>query len=166
MAGWPKLGACKLIPQTLESYIANSIPQWRTVQDANRFYETVKSTQTNPESGMHSPRRFALAGGLDEYGDIRSRPNRELHTTRSMTTEARESQSTHQAQGPTDSSPGHDGESALFPRDSSTAGSHPDLETDMFQWPFIDASWSAGFDAGLDGLWHHSGLFDPNSAMR
>lgn len=139
--------------------------QWRTVQDANRFYETVKSTQTHPESGMHSPRRFALAGTLDEYGDIRSRPNRELHT-RSMTAEARELQNTHHEQGPTVSSPGHEGEVAFFPNEQSATGSHPDLETDMFQWPFIDASWSVGFDAGLDGLWHHSGLFDPNSAMR
>ena len=115
---------------------------------------------------MHSPRRFALAGTLDEYGDIRSRPNRELHTTRSMTAESRELQNTLQEQGPRGSSPGPEGEVALFPKAQSATGSHPDLETDMFQWPFIDASWSVGFDAGLDGLWHHSGLFDPNSAMR
>ncbi|KAJ5905598.1 uncharacterized protein N7473_002514 [Penicillium subrubescens] len=139
---------------------------WRTVQDANRFYETVKSTQTHPESVMHSPRRFALAGTLDEYGDIRSRPNRELDTTRAMTAEARELQNTHQEQGRTSSSPGHEGDVAFFSKEQSATGSHPDLETDMFQWPFIDASWSVGFDAGLDGLWHHSGLFDPNSAMR
>lgn len=136
------------------------------MQEANRFYETVKSTQTHPESGMHSPRRFALAGTLDEYGDIRSRPNRELQTTRSTTTEAREVRRTHQAHGHTISSPGHEGEEEFFSKDQSAAGSHPDLETDMFQWPFIDGSWSVGFDAGLDGLWHHSGLFDPNSAMR
>jgi hypothetical protein len=115
---------------------------------------------------MHSPRRFALAGTLDEYGDIRSRPNRELDTTRSMTAEARELQNTHQEQGRTSSSPGHEGDVAFFSKEQSATGSHPDLETDMFQWPFIDASWSVGFDAGLDGLWHHSGLFDPNSAMR
>jgi hypothetical protein len=115
---------------------------------------------------MHSPRRFALAGTLDEYGDIRSLPNRELHSTRSMTAEARELQNTHQEQRPGISSPGHEGEVAFFSKEQSATGSHPDLETDMFQWPFIDASWSVGFDAGLDGLWHHSGLFDPNSVMR
>jgi hypothetical protein len=115
---------------------------------------------------MHSPRRFALAGTLDEYGDIRSRPNRELHTSKSLTADARGELSTRQAHGPTVSPPGDESEEAFFQKASSATGSHPDLETDMFQWPFIDASWSVGFDSGLDGLWHHSGLFDPNSAMR
>ncbi|KAJ5168356.1 uncharacterized protein N7482_003950 [Penicillium canariense] len=139
---------------------------WRTVQDANRFYETVKSTQTHPDSAMHSPRRLALAGTLDEYGDIRSRPNRDLHATRSVTAEARHMQSTPQPHGPTVSLPANEGEAAFISRDQSGPGSHHDLETDMFQWPFIDASWSAGFDAGLDGLWHHSGLFEPNAPWR
>jgi hypothetical protein len=50
--------------------------------------------------------------------------------------------------------------------DSASLGGHHDFETDMFQWPFIDASWSTGFDAGLDGLWYNSGLFDPNPSIR
>lgn len=62
------------------------------------------------------------------------------------------------------SSPGQVSD-GLF-RDHNALGSLHDFETDMFQWPFIDGSWSAGFDAGLDGLWHHSGLFDSNPAMR
>ncbi|KAJ5156608.1 hypothetical protein N7492_009411 [Penicillium capsulatum] len=128
---------------------------WRTVQEANRFYEVVKSTQTHSETGMQSPRRFALAGTLDEYGDIRSRPDREMHP-RTPATGANEPQNPHQSQGHPLSSPGMD----------AILSGHHDFETDMFQWPFIDGSWSAGFDAGLDGLWHNSGLFDPNPSMR
>ncbi|KAJ5595301.1 uncharacterized protein N7459_001509 [Penicillium hispanicum] len=135
---------------------------WRTVQEANRFYETVKSTQTHTDSGMHSPRRFALAGTLDEYGDIRSRPHREVHAPQRPTSEPRDMHSSHPV-----SSPGPPGEAAPFPREHvDVGGSHQDFETDMFQWPFIDASWSVGFDAGLDGLWHHSGLFDSNPPLR
>lgn len=134
------------------------------MQEANRFYETVKSNQAHTEAGMHSPRRFALAGTLDEYGDIRSRPNREIHTTRSMTAEPREADNSHQSQGQILSSPVPESEAAFTSREHS--GLAHDVETDMFQWPFIDASWSAGFDAGLDGLWHHSGLFDPNPSLR
>lgn len=63
-------------------------------------------------------------------------------------------------------SPALDGDPALFPRDNSALNTHHDFETDMFQWPFIDASWSAGFDTGLDGLWHNSGLFDHNTSLR
>ncbi|OGE52111.1 hypothetical protein PENARI_c011G01373 [Penicillium arizonense] len=136
---------------------------WRTVQEANRFYETVKSNQTNTDSGMHSPRRFALAGTLDEYGDIRSRPSRDAHGTRAATTESGDTHSSHAAHGRTSLSPGLQGDSNL---DSASLGGHHDFETDMFQWPFIDASWSTGFDAGLDGLWYNSGLFDPNPSIR
>lgn len=73
--------------------------------------------------------------------------------------------SSHQSHGQALSSPGPESEGAFF-RDTAALGGHHDFETDMFQWPFIDGSWSAGFDAGLDGLWHHSGLFDSNSSMR
>ena len=112
---------------------------------------------------MHSPRRFALAGTLDEYGDIRSRPSRDAHGTRAVTTESGDTHSSHAAHGRTSSSPGLQGDSNL---DSASLGGHHDFETDMFQWPFIDASWSTGFDAGLDGLWYNSGLFDPNPSIR
>ncbi|CAG7922389.1 unnamed protein product [Penicillium olsonii] len=123
---------------------------WRTVQDANRFYETVKSTQTTAESEIHSPQGFALAGTLDEYGDIRSRPS--AHATRAATAESRDTHSSHAG-----TSPGLEG-GGYLPRD----GAGHEVETDMFQWPFIDGSWSLGFDTGLDGLWSNSGLFDPN----
>lgn len=113
---------------------------------------------------MHSPRRFTLGGTLDEYGDIRSRPHSEAHTRNSMTTEPQTGVNQYgqrQIQTP------HtiDGQSSIFSRDHGVLGHH-DFETDMFQWPFIDASWSAGFDVGLDGLWHNSGLFDPNHSLK
>lgn len=127
------------------------------MQEANRFYETVKGNQTHTDSGMHSPRRSALAGRLDEYGDIRSRP-------RAMSAESGSMQTSHQANRPASSS-SHEGEASLSAREfAGVAGNH-DFETDLFQWPFIDASWSAGFDAGLDGLWHNSGLFDPDPSL-
>ncbi|CDM36689.1 transcriptional regulator family: Fungal Specific TF [Penicillium roqueforti] len=137
---------------------------WRTVQEANRFYEIVKSNQSHSESGMHSPRRFALAGTLDEYGDIRSRPSRDAYATRARTSESRDTHSSHTCGG-TSSSPAL-GETNFLPRENAAIGSHHDFETDMFQWPFIDGSWSLGFDAGLDGLWYNSGLFDPNPSLR
>ncbi|KAJ5297534.1 hypothetical protein N7508_007783, partial [Penicillium antarcticum] len=121
---------------------------WRTVQEANRFYETVKNNQTtttaNPDSGMHSPRRFALAGTLDEYGDIRSRPNTtkdtHAHRNRAATTDSGDTHSSHPA-GRTSSSPGLTGDTANSNLDNASIAHH-DFETDMFQWPFIDASWS------------------------
>lgn len=107
---------------------------------------------------MHSPRRFALAGTLDEYGDIRSRP-------RAMSAEPGSTQNSHHLHRVT-SSPSVEADAALFTRDGSGLAGHHDFETDMFQWPFIDASWAAGFDSGLDGLWHNSGLFDVNPTLR
>lgn len=146
------------------SHAANS-KQWRTVQEANRFYETVKSNQAHTESGMHSPRRFALAGTLDEYGDIRSRPNKDAHATRTTNSEPRDTHKSH-PQRRTSSSPGMDGGTGFLARENAQVGGQHDLETDMFQWPFIDGSWSLGFDTGLDGLWYNSGLFDPNPSLR
>ncbi|KAI9934778.1 hypothetical protein MW887_000395 [Aspergillus wentii] len=132
---------------------------WRTVQEANRFYEMVKSNQTHTDSGIHSPRRLALAGRLDEYGDIRSsRPSQDL---REPTVESNET-SSHQPNG-SSCSPGLEGDQ-FIPRDHNNTGGYHDFETDMFQWPFIDGSWSSGFDNGLDGLWPSSGLFDPGSS--
>ncbi|CAG7951372.1 unnamed protein product [Penicillium nalgiovense] len=137
---------------------------WRTVQEANRFYEIVKSNQANSESGIHSPRRFALAGTLDEYGDIRSRPSRDAYATRARTSESHDTHSSHVRGGT--SSPGLGGDANFLSRENAALGGHHDFETDMFQWPFIDGSWSLGFDTGLDGLWSNSGLFDPNPSLR
>lgn len=109
---------------------------------------------------MHSPRRFALAGTLDEYGDIRSRPS--AHATRTATTESRDTRNSHTHRA--SSSPGIEGGVNFLVRDNTLAGH--EFDTDMFQWPFIDGSWSLGFDAGLDGLWSNSGLFDPHPPLR
>ncbi|KAJ5815114.1 hypothetical protein N7474_006891 [Penicillium riverlandense] len=141
---------------------------WRTVQDANRFYETVKSNQTHPEPGMHSPRRLALAGTLDEYGDIRSRPHGEQQQqpSRGNAGVSHGSRHPHYTHGRTPSPPELGSDDQFLSRENASLGGHHDFETDMFQWPFIDASWSTGFDSGLDGLWHNSGLFDMNPSMR
>ncbi|KAJ5899704.1 hypothetical protein N7495_004448 [Penicillium taxi] len=128
---------------------------WRAVQGANKFYESVKK-HADSGSGMQSPRRFALAGTLDEYGDIRSRPSRAQR--RSSSAEI----CLEERDGDLLPTPGPDGEGS-FSGEQTGTGSHHELETDMFEWPFIDASWSAGLDAagaGLDGLWPQSGLFD------
>ena len=113
---------------------------------------------------MHSPRRFALAVTLDEYGDIRSRPSRDAYATRARTSESRDTHSSH-VRGIT-SSPGLSGDANFLARENAVLGNHQDFETDMFQWPFIDGSWSLGFDTGLDGLWPNSGLFEPNPSLR
>lgn len=32
-----------------------------------------------------------------------------------------------------------------------------ELETEMMQWPFIDETWSSGFDTGFDAAWPNPG---------
>lgn len=97
--------------------------QWRTVQEASEFYKTARHPGR--------PGQSTLAGTLDEYGDIRSsRP--EQSTTRRAAC-----------------SPVAPAESEL-PL-SGLAMDH-ELE-DMLQWPFIDETWSVGFDAGFDTAW-------------
>lgn len=114
---------------------------------------------------MHSPRRFALVGTLDEYGDIRSRPSRDAYAARARTSESRDTHSSHVREG-TLSSPAVGGEPNFHDRENAALGNPHDFETDMFQWPFIDGSWSLGFDTGFDGLWSNSGLFDLNPSLR
>ncbi|KAL2813837.1 pyridoxal phosphate-dependent transferase [Aspergillus granulosus] len=102
---------------------------WRTLQEANRFYETARSTQ-------HSF-GLTLAGTFDEYGDIRiSRP--EPSATQPRTTPLRESDLQH----PDNLSTG-----------TSNNGATYDLETEMTQWPFLDETWSVGFDTGCEATW-------------
>ena len=116
---------------------------------------------------MHSPRGLALAGTLDEYGDIRSRPHGEQQQQHSRRNAAisHGSGHAHYSHGRTSSPPELGSENQFLSREHTSLGGH-DFETDMFQWPFIDATWSTGFDSGLDGLWHNSGLFDMNPSMR
>ncbi|KAL2787671.1 pyridoxal phosphate-dependent transferase [Aspergillus keveii] len=106
---------------------------WRTLQEANRFYETARSTQ--PGLGL------TLAGTFDEYGDIRiSRP--EPSATRARMTPLRETV----LQRTTDN---------LNPDDTATPNhvAAYDLESEMAQWPFLDETWSVGFDTGYEATW-------------
>jgi hypothetical protein len=68
---------------------------------------------------MHSPRRFALAGTLDEYGDIRARP-------RAMSAEPGSTQGSHNIHRAA-SSPSLEGDNSLFYRDGTALAGHPDL---------------------------------------
>ena len=95
-------------------------------------------------SGDDRPGHSTLAGTLDEYGDIRSRPQHEL----SSNTRRRERR-TATIGNPPDN--GHT-DSPLPPSNQFTIDFH-ELEADMLQWPFIDETWSAGFDTGFDTAW-------------
>ncbi|KAL3464876.1 pyridoxal phosphate-dependent transferase [Aspergillus heterothallicus] len=102
---------------------------WRTLQEANRFYETARSTQ----QGLG----LTLAGTFDEYGDIRiSRP--EPSATQPRTTPLRETV----IQRP---------DNLNLDTPNHVAGS--ELETEMAQWPFLDETWSVGFDTGYEATW-------------
>ncbi|KAL4923630.1 pyridoxal phosphate-dependent transferase [Aspergillus undulatus] len=97
---------------------------WRTLQDANRFYESARSTQQG---------HLTLAGTFDEYGDIRiSRPD--PSTSRGPTT-------------PVDQTT-----TAIRGGSMSLEGAY-DLEAEMMQWPFLDETWSAGFATGYETSW-------------
>ncbi|KAL3473686.1 pyridoxal phosphate-dependent transferase [Aspergillus californicus] len=102
----------------------------RTLQEANRFYETARSTQHLGTDREH----LTLAGTFDEYGDIRiSRPD------------------PSQVRTPTRPS-------AVAIRGSSISvetehGVPYDLEAEMMQWPFLDENWSVGFDTGYEATW-------------
>ncbi|PWY66000.1 PLP-dependent transferase [Aspergillus heteromorphus CBS 117.55] len=99
---------------------------WRTLQEANRFYETARSTASHGPSADH----LTLAGTLDEYGDIRvSRPT----TTAALA----------------------EGDAGLRRVSVAELTEPPelhlhDLEAEMLQWPFLDQNWSLGFDTGFD----------------
>ncbi|KAL4963953.1 pyridoxal phosphate-dependent transferase [Aspergillus stella-maris] len=100
---------------------------WRTLQDANRFYESARSTQQG---------HLTLAGTFDEYGDIRiSRPDPSSH---GRTTPVR--QTATPARGPS------------IPVDIEH-GTIQDLEAEMMQWPFLDETWTAGFATGYESTW-------------
>ncbi|KAL4939082.1 hypothetical protein BDV06DRAFT_231279 [Aspergillus oleicola] len=101
---------------------------WRTLQDANRFYESARSTQQG---------HLTLAGTFDEYGDIRiSRPD--PSTSHGRTTPV--DQTATPARGPS------------MPVDTEH-GAIYDLESEMMQWPFLDETWTAGFATGYETAW-------------
>ncbi|KAL2844062.1 pyridoxal phosphate-dependent transferase [Aspergillus pseudoustus] len=102
---------------------------WRTLQEANRFYETARSTQ----HGVG----LTLAGTFDEYGDIRiSRP--EPSATQPRPTPLRDTV----IQRADNVDPETPNQVAAY-----------DLETEMAQWPFLNETWSVGFDTGFEATW-------------
>ncbi|KAF7596038.1 hypothetical protein BBP40_003818 [Aspergillus hancockii] len=124
---------------------------WRTVQDASKFYETAKSNQENSTSGDR-PGHLTLASTLDEYGDIRcSRPRHEASLARRREVPGRDAV-IPQHHGPT-GCPAH---ASMTFSDQAMLDPH-ELETEMMQWPFIDETWSSGFDTGFDAAWPNPG---------
>ncbi|BCR83067.1 transcription factor domain-containing protein [Aspergillus chevalieri] len=116
---------------------------WRAAQDANKFYETARNNQEHALSGDR-PGHITLAGTLDEYGDIRSsRPRNETSSNTSHITLPR---------GQTDSPT-----QTRLPFNDQFILDAQELETDMLQWPFIDETWSSGFDTGFDAAWPNFG---------
>ncbi|KAL5363719.1 hypothetical protein BJX96DRAFT_178316 [Aspergillus floccosus] len=121
---------------------------WRTVQEANKFYETARGNQENAGSS-DGANPLALGGTLDEYGDIRvCRPGQETPT------------SAPRRRGSTSETPGvqHSRRRNSVPLSTLSASEHTmfehhDLETEMLQWPFISEAWSSGFDTGFDSAW-------------
>ncbi|KAL4878072.1 pyridoxal phosphate-dependent transferase [Aspergillus karnatakaensis] len=106
---------------------------WQTLQEANRFYESARSTQQGLESDRD---HLTLAGTFDEYGDIRiSRPDSSI--TRPAT--------------PTNQHVAAIRRSSVFI--DAENGMPYDLEAEMMQWPFLDETWSVGFATGYENTW-------------
>ncbi|EAU32834.1 conserved hypothetical protein [Aspergillus terreus NIH2624] len=115
---------------------------WRTVQEANRFYETARGNQENAGSS-DGANPLALGGTLDEYGDIRAH----------QTLTARHGTSTSETPGPQHPRRRNSVPSSTLPTNENIIFEHHDLETEMLQWPFISEAWSSGFDTGFDSAW-------------
>ncbi|KAL5335617.1 pyridoxal phosphate-dependent transferase [Aspergillus crustosus] len=114
---------------------------WQTLQEANRFYESARSTQQDlgPDgNGSGNDNHLTLAGTFDEYGDIRvSRPD--PPPTRQTTPTGHSIAAIRRSSVFGDAEHGH-------------AGAY-DLEADMMQWPFLDETWSVGFATGYENTW-------------
>ncbi|KAL4985622.1 PLP-dependent transferase [Aspergillus falconensis] len=114
---------------------------WRTLQEANRFYESARSHQ-GVES--HSRDHLALAGTFDEYGDIRiSRPDHSNPTSRGGATPVEQSPATTTVRNRG---------SSVMDAEQAAPGVY-DLEAEMMQWPFLDENWSVGFATGYENTW-------------
>ncbi|KAK9585559.1 hypothetical protein V6Z93_008297 [Aspergillus fumigatus] len=127
---------------------------WRTVQEANRFYEIARNNQLHVRDGAG---HLTIAGTLDEYGDIRSvRPRQEesqpILERENMPTALRNRNSHQAALGSHSRHPG------TAPMDAVPLGQSHELQVEMLQWPFIDESWSLGFDTGFDTAWPSLGV--------
>ncbi|KAL4745914.1 hypothetical protein BDW72DRAFT_207798 [Aspergillus terricola var. indicus] len=113
---------------------------WRTLQEANRFYESARSHQ-----GLvsHSSDHLTLAGTFDEYGDIRiSRPDNSTSTSRGGTSPVNHAAAiTVRNRG-----------TSVLDAEQGAPGVY-DLEAEMMQWPFLDENWSVGFATGYENTW-------------
>ncbi|OJJ65930.1 hypothetical protein ASPBRDRAFT_139167 [Aspergillus brasiliensis CBS 101740] len=119
---------------------------WRTLQEANRFYETARTTAQG-HVGVSRAEHLTLAGTIDEYGDIRvSRPET-APTSRRRAGGSSEGVGVRRMSVAELTAPGGGGGS------SGGSGEWPDLEADMWQWPFLDENWSLGFDTGFESAW-------------
>ncbi|GLB09456.1 hypothetical protein AtubIFM57258_005377 [Aspergillus tubingensis] len=118
---------------------------WRTLQEANRFYETARTTAQGP-TGVSRPEHLTLAGTLDEYGDIRvSRPET-APASRRRPGVSSEGIGVRRMSVAELTAPGGSGS-------SGGSGEWADVEAEMWQWPFLDENWSLGFDTGFESAW-------------
>ncbi|KAL4971902.1 PLP-dependent transferase [Aspergillus desertorum] len=113
---------------------------WRTLQEANRFYESARSHQSLES---HSNGHLTLAGTFDEYGDIRiSRPDHSTSTSRGTTPVEQRTATTMV----------RNRENSVLDAEPGAPGVY-DLEAEMMQWPFLDENWSVGFATGYENTW-------------
>lgn len=117
------------------------------MQEANEFYKTAKNNQEH----VNRPGHITLAGTLDEYGDIRSsRPHHEMPSNNNYQRERGVRMTTPPLNGQMESP----SQTPLSLNSQFMIDTH-ELEADMLQWPFIDETWSSGFDTGFDTAWPH-----------
>lgn len=91
------------------------------------------------------PGHLALAGTLDEYGDIRSARRHELPTMR-------------RRRGETILDEGEMGRHSTGQvPDVRPMTELPEWEAELLQWPFIDETWTSGFDTGVEAAWPNLG---------
>ncbi|KAI9375103.1 pyridoxal phosphate-dependent transferase [Aspergillus egyptiacus] len=127
---------------------------WRTLQEANRFYETARSTQQGLESDREP---LALAGTFDEYGDIRiARPEASAARGHDTPVTPRACH-TMTIRGSSVAAVEPDGAGPAPATGTGTGtGTVPasyDFEVEMMQWPFLDEGWSVGFATGYETTW-------------
>ncbi|PWY96148.1 PLP-dependent transferase [Aspergillus sclerotioniger CBS 115572] len=150
---------------------------WRTLQEANRFYDSVSARTAAQTQGLshdheHDREHLTLAGTLDEYGDIRvSRPEASSSNSNSSASvnanvNANANATRHRTGIPLDGGGGGGGGGNEVRRMSMAelteqtpaaaagggSGEGYDLEAEMLQWPFIDENWSVGFDTGFEAV--------------
>ncbi|RDW61694.1 transcription factor domain-containing protein [Aspergillus mulundensis] len=118
---------------------------WRTLQEANKFYESARSQQGHGLES-HTSNHLTLAGTFDEYGDIRiSRPDHSAPTSQGRTTPVEQTTTTTTAAA-------RNRTNSILDHGQEASGGY-DLEAEMMQWPFLDENWSVGFATGYENTW-------------